>query len=168
MPSVAAAATVINPGFGSTRLSRHQQYHQFSPYNSPYFQQQHQPQYHHLHSFVARGSGAANSGSRNPPEDFYGPIPPSVKRTSSSSAAAPSATTDTMKWFGGKIHDSGPQLLSLSPLAIDDNDTGEHNGNDGLYFPPSAPSTPAELKKRSRGRSKLIIIIVLLYIINFY
>ncbi|XP_035715266.1 uncharacterized protein LOC110851648 isoform X2 [Folsomia candida] len=52
-----------------------------------------------------------------------------------------------MKWFGSKGSDGGPQLLSLSPLRLEDED------DTSAFFPPSAPSTPSEVKRRTRGRS---------------
>lgn len=86
-----------------------------------------------------------------------------------------------MKWFSGKVHDSGPQLLSLSPLRLDEEGVDDSlmdgldgtstsgvffagggssrmNGGGDMNASPSAPSTPGELlKRRSRGRSKMNI-----------
>ncbi|CAL8129239.1 unnamed protein product [Orchesella dallaii] len=62
-------------------------------------------------------------------------------------------TSANMKWFGSKVQDSGPQLLSLSPLRLDEEGELNDNVSDTVFFPPSAPSTPSEMKRRSRGRS---------------
>jgi len=65
-----------------------------------------------------------------------------------------------MKWFGSKAsYDTGPQLLSLSPLRLDEDDDGcGDNASNSVFFPPSAPATPVEMKRRPRGRSKFIFI----------
>lgn len=82
------------------------------------------------------------------------------------SANCDTGSVGNMKWFGGKVHDSGPQLLSLSPLRLDEEgEDSLNNGDSSAFFPrsngniegtPSAPATPGELmKRRSRGRSKI-------------
>jgi hypothetical protein len=76
----------------------------------------------------------------------------SSSRSQSGFSSNSKRQSDNMKWFSSKVQDGGPQLLSLSPLRLEDEDEKERN--DRVFFPPSTPLTPSEVKRRTRGRSK--------------
>lgn len=80
------------------------------------------------------------------PPSGHGQLPPQNRGRSRRQVSNSNIVEHNMKWFGSKLSDGGPQLLSLSPLSLDEDDT--------VFFPPSAPSTPSQVKRRTRGRSK--------------
>jgi len=67
---------------------------------------------------------------------------------------------DVMKWFGNRVQaeSSGPTLLSLSPLRLDDDPGGsvDSYGSDQVFFPNPNGGNVSSHRRRTRGRSKYI------------